>query len=97
MDPQSDAIGMYWGNCHDNRWLQSYRAAERYLRQHGDLNVPAAYRSPEGIALGKWLRRQRYAGSKSEKNTGRLTEERAELLRQLTAQAGNDRAARRAQ
>ena len=87
-----DAIGMYWGDCNDNQWLKGYCAAERYYRQNGDLNVPVAYQSPDGVVLGKWVRRQRYAGKANAKTNSRLTQERVQLLRQigldLTQQAG---------
>lgn len=73
-----DAIGMVWTNCYENQWLHAYDAAKRYVQQHGHLNIPVAYVSPDGIALGKWIRRQRDA-SKS----GKLNVERRQLLNEI--------------
>ena len=50
------------------------------LRQMEDLDVPVAYVSPEGYALGKWVRRQQYAYRNPEKSNAILSQERIELL-----------------
>ena len=47
------------------------------------MNVPVAYQSPDGVALGKWVRRQRYAGETGAKTNSRLTPERVQMLRQI--------------
>ena len=80
-----EAIGMLWEGRNDRQWLKAYEAAARYFRQHGDLNVPYQYVSPEGIRLGYWVVRQRaaYKGRFSiEKKTNRkpLSYERKRLL-----------------
>ena len=80
-----EAIGMLWEGRNDRQWLRAYEAAARYFRQHGDLNVPYQYVSPEGIRLGYWVVRQRaaYKGRFSiEKKTNRkpLSYERKRLL-----------------
>ena len=54
--------------------------AKRYFEAHGDLRVPVNYVSPEGYALGKWVKRQRYTRLNPEKSSGALTEERMERL-----------------
>ena len=73
-------IGMVWGNRNDRQWNQGYQEAKRYFEAHGDLRVPVNYVSPEGYALGKWVKRQRYTRLNPEKSSGALTEERMERL-----------------
>ena len=75
-----DSIGMVWGNRNDRQWNQGYQEAKRYFEAHGDLRVPVNYVSPEGYALGKWVKRQRYTRQNPEKSCGALTEERMERL-----------------
>ena len=73
-------IGMYWGNRNDRQWNQGYQEAKRYFEAHGDLRVPVNYVSPEGYALGKWVKRQRYTRLNPEKSSGALTEDRIKRL-----------------
>ena len=75
-----DSIGMVWGNRNDRQWNQGYQEAKRYFEAHGDLRAPVNYVSPEGYALGKWVKRQRYIRQNPEKSCGALTEERMERL-----------------
>ena len=80
-----EAIGMLWEGRNDRQWLRAYEAATRYFWQHGDLNIPYQYVSPEGIRLGYWVVRQRaaYKGRFSiEKKANRkpLSYERKRLL-----------------
>lgn len=75
-----DSIGMVWGNRNDRQWNQGYQEAKRYFEAHGDLRVLVNYVSPEGYALGKWVKRQRYTRQNPEKSCGALTEERMERL-----------------
>ncbi|WP_337626416.1 helicase associated domain-containing protein [Phocaeicola sp.] len=76
----SGKIGIYWGNRNDRQWNEVYGAAKRYFEVNGDLDVPVAYVSPEGYALGKWVRRQQYAYRNPEKSNAILSQERIELL-----------------
>ena len=75
-----DSIGMVWGNRNDRQWNQGYQEAKRYFEAHGDLRVPVNYVSPEGYALGKWVKRQRYTRLSPEKSSGALTEDRIKRL-----------------
>lgn len=75
-----EEIGIYWGNRNDRQWNEVYGAAKRYFEANGDLDVPVAYVSPEGYALGKWVRRQQYAYRNPEKSNAILSQERMELL-----------------
>ncbi len=75
-----EKIGIYWGNRNDRQWNEVYQAAKRYFEANGNLDIPVAYVSPEGYALGKWVRRQQYAYRKPEKSNAILSQGRIELL-----------------
>ena len=74
---------MYWGNRNDRQWNEGYQEAKRYFDAQGDLNVPINYVSPDGYALGKWIKRQRYARLNPEKSGAVLTEERIAKLDEI--------------
>ena len=78
-----ERIGMYWGNRNDRQWNEGYQEAKRYFNAHGDLKVPVDYVSPDGYALGKWVKRQRYARLSPEKSGAVLTEERIAKLDEI--------------
>ena len=80
---QPDSIGMDWGNRNDRQWNQGYQEAKRYFEAHGNLRVPVNYVSPEGYALGKWVKRQRYTRLNPEKSGAVLTEERISKLDEI--------------
>ena len=72
-----EAIGMFWGNRHAESWETNFRAAEKYYKAHGDLDLTSGYYTEDGLALGKWiveLRLQRKRGTAS------LTRERIARL-----------------
>ena len=75
-----EKIGIYWGNRNERQWNEVYGAAKRYFEANGNLDVPVAYVSLEGYALGKWVRRQQYAYRNPEKSNAILSQERIELL-----------------
>ena len=52
-------IGMVWENKYNANWNSMYEEAKRYYKTFGDLKVPAAYRTKNGKALGKWIYNQR--------------------------------------
>lgn len=81
-------IGMYWGSRNDRQWNVAYQAAKLYFEAHGDLKVPVAYVSPDGYALGKWVKRQRYARMNPEKSCNVLTQERIAQLDAIGMQWG---------
>ena len=78
-----ERIGMYWGNRNDRQWNEGYQEAKRYFEAHGDLKVPVDYVSPDGYALGKWVKRQRYTRQNPEKSGAVLTEERIAKLDEI--------------
>ena len=75
-----EQLGMCWGNRNDRQWNEGYQAAKRYFEAHGTLTMPADQRTPEGFALGRWVRRQQYARRCPEKSSGVLTPERIAQL-----------------
>lgn len=81
-DPSTDKAfaDFKWGNRNDRQWNEVYGAAKRYFEANGNLDVSVAYVSPEGYALGKWVRRQQYAYRNPEKSNAILSQERIELL-----------------
>ena len=81
-DPGTDKAfaDFKWGNRNDRQWNEVYGAAKRYFEANGNLDVPVSYVSPEGYALGKWVRRQQYAHQKPEKSNAVLSPERVALL-----------------
>ena len=81
-----EAIGICWGSRYDRQWNEIYGAAKRYFEANGNLEVPVAYVSPEGYALGKWVRRQQYAHRNPEKNNAILSAERIKRLESIGMQ-----------
>ena len=49
-----ESIGMIW-NCFGSRWNTYLECARRYYAAHGNLMVPADYKTTDGIALGRWI------------------------------------------
>lgn len=66
-----DELGMNWTGKHNATWDKAYRAACQYKKMNGNLDIPVAYTTADGIALGRWIRRQKNA---------KLTEERRNKL-----------------
>lgn len=50
-----DAVGMVWDSRRDIAWETNYRAAQQYFQNHGNLKVPAQYKTPDGVGLGSWI------------------------------------------
>ncbi len=69
-----DELGMNWEGKHKASWDKAYFAACRYKREYGNLEIPVAYMTKDGIALGRWIRRQKSA---------KLTESRRAKLNAL--------------
>lgn len=62
-------------------WEINYQAAKHYFETYGDLNVPVAYRTKNGIQLGVWLSSQRRLYNS--RFHGSLTQERIEKLNRI--------------
>ena len=78
-----DALGMDWTNRNDRKWMSLYDVAAAYYHEHGNLNVPSEYVTPDGVLLGKWVARQRYAYLNPDRSSARVTPERKTLLDKL--------------
>ena len=78
-----DALGIDWTNRNDRKWMSLYDVAAAYYHEHGNLNVPSEYVTPDGVLLGKWVARQRYAYLNPDRSSARVTPERKALLDKL--------------
>ena len=78
-----DALGMDWTNRNDRKWMSLYDVAAAYYHEHGNLNVPSEYVTPDGVLLGKWVARQCYAYLNPDRSSARVTPERKALLDKL--------------
>lgn len=78
-----DALGMDWTNRNYRKWMSLYDVAAAYYHEHGNLNVPSEYVTPDGVLLGKWVARQRYAYLNPDRSSARVTPERKALLDKL--------------
>ena len=77
-------LGMHWENRHDAKWMNAYRAVVRYQNLHGkNQEIPVSYKTADGILLGKWIRRQRYAIANPQKSNCRMSKKRRELLKEI--------------
>lgn len=76
-------IGMIWDTS-DFLWERNYAAARQYYEEHGNLDVPAAFRTEEGICLGSWIRNLRNA--RTGKGSLDLSEKQIEALDRIGMQ-----------
>lgn len=70
-----EAIGMQWEDKYTRQWNEGLQEATAYFQEHGHLNVPYTYRSPNGFALYNWL-----SNRLDEYRSGRMSTERYEAL-----------------
>ena len=68
-----DSIGMIWS--FEDGWLNKYKLAAEYYEANGNLDIPAAYVTKDGVALGAW-----YRSMLERSKTGNLSDEQVELL-----------------
>ena len=73
------ALGMVWE--FEDAWEQKFEAAKAYLKEHGDLDIPAAYETKDGVRLGAW-----YRGVRNQYRSGTLKEERRRRLEEIGIQ-----------
>ena len=89
---QLEALGVDWTDRNNRKWQIAYESAARYYQAHGNLNVPSEYVDENGVLLGKWISRQRYANQNPESSSARMTEERRQLLDKIWHGVGQGRA-----
>lgn len=75
---QLNSIGMCWDVLSYN-WEKNFSEAFAYYKEHGDLNVPAKYRTASGFALGTWLSNLRSARGGKNRQTPPTPEQIARL------------------
>jgi hypothetical protein len=75
---QLNSIGMCWDVLSYN-WEKNFAEAFAYYKEHGDLNVPAKYRTASGFALGTWLANLRSARAGKNRQTPPTPEQIARL------------------
>lgn len=69
---------MQWQGKKERNWERYYLAAQQFYRQNRHLQVPTAYRTQNGLWLGRWIRIQR-----EKYRSGKLSEEQAARLSAL--------------
>ena len=69
-------IGMIWE--FEDTWEQKFELAKKFYEINGNLDIPAAYVTDDGTALGAWLR-----GVKNQYRGGKLSAERIEKLESI--------------
>lgn len=79
---QLDDLGMIW-NKHQARWEQNFSEAEKYWKEHGDLDVPNKYVTPQGITLGIWIENQRSIALGKKSGAAPLSEKQKFRLNQI--------------
>ncbi|MDD4495654.1 MAG: Helicase associated domain protein, partial [Eubacteriales bacterium] len=72
-----EAIGMKWRPT-DTKWEDSFKIAEEYYKEHGDLLVPSTYKTASGYQLGAWISVQR-----EKYRNGKLPEEATAKLNRI--------------
>lgn len=78
-----EQIGMVWTDRNKSRWMEYYESVKNYYEEHGNLNIPRTYRTPDGLALNTWLYQQRRYRKKQEAAGQKMPEERVVLLDQI--------------
>ena len=63
---QLESIGMIWESGSSAKWEAMYQEAKRYYQKHGNLSIPAKYRTSDGMPLRSWLSRQRSSYAKGQ-------------------------------
>ena len=74
-----NAIGMQWEK--PDPWQHRYELAQEYKKQYGNLEIPAKYKTADGIWLGRWIYNQkRLLQDEPEKLSKKQKEQLKELL-----------------
>ncbi len=73
-----DELGMLWGSKIDKRWNDAFDELCAYIDKYNTFDIPVAYTTDSGIALGAWIRRQRDSYAK-----GKLSDEHRQKLEDI--------------
>ena len=69
---------MDWRTPAERTWERYFQALQKYAGETGSVKAPSAYRTEEGLWLGRWARRQTTLGEQ-----GRLSQEQIRRLAQI--------------
>ena len=72
-----NSIGMIW-NIDEYEWKLKYQLAAEYYHSNGNLEVPAKYKTENGVALGNWINNTR-----CKYRAGKLEEEKIRSLEKI--------------
>ena len=61
-------------------WQHRYELAQEYKRVHGNLDIPAKYKTADGIWLSRWVYNQKRL---LQSGSGKLSEEQKKKLKVL--------------
>ncbi len=50
-----DSIGMDWEDGSNRKWNNAFRKLEIYKKEHGNVDIPTTYVTPDDFPLGKWV------------------------------------------
>ena len=73
-----DAIGMQWEK--PDSWQHRYELAQEYKKECGNLEIPAKYKTADGIWLSRWVYNQKRL---LQSGSGKLSEEQKKKLKEL--------------
>ena len=73
-----ELLDVHWEAITSRKWNGYLELARQYAKEHGNLTVPKAYVTPEGVKLGIWICSQRDSYGK-----GRLSREQIKSLEEL--------------
>ena len=82
-----DAVEMQWKKL--DSWQHRYELAQEYLQEHGNLLIPAKYKTTGGIWLGRWLYEQKVL---LRKQSPKLNADKIDKLRKLLDEEPTEKA-----
>ena len=73
-----DVLGIVWENLKEKQWNDTFLELSAYYSEHGDFDIPAKYKTNNGIVLSTWAKRQCDLYQ-----SGKLSAERTEKLKSI--------------
>ena len=84
-------IGMRWKSTSETVWERNFAQAEKYFREHGNLEVPVNFVTESGCKLGRWVRRQREKYQNLNQKTDSKEDEKSPEMIQSKTNAKDNR------
>ena len=78
--PERPEIAVQYCEEMTDPWQHRHELAQNYLQEHGDLLIPAKYKTDDGIWLGRWLYEQKVL---LRKQSPKLNADKIDKLRKL--------------